>query len=70
VLAKVIETDHTGVVEGRHRLGLDLKAGEFLIPGRAAGADHLQGNGEIEPEMASAVDEAHTGAVEWGGPTR
>ena len=66
VLAHLVDRHDAGVVEQRHRLGLVLEPPQLVVAGQDAGADHLEGDGAVEADLAGAVDDAHAAAAELG----
>ena len=63
-LADLVDLHDVGVRQPRRRLRLRLEASALGRAGVASVQDHLQGDGALEGEVGSPVDDAHAAATE------
>src|SRR5262249_27257758 len=59
VLADLVDPHDAGVVEGGCQLRLGLEAADAVLGRKRPGADHLDGDDAVEPEVSGLVDDAH-----------
>ncbi len=59
VLADLVDLHDAGMPQPRQRLRLGAEAGPLPVPGRLAGANHLQGHQPLQRCLASLVDDTH-----------
>ena len=65
-LADLVNLHDVGVLQPRHRLGLDAETGQLTRRGMVAGQHHLERHGALQRLVARFVDNTHAAAAEDG----